>query len=316
MSGLIDVILPVFLVIGFGYLVAWKGLFAEGAVEGLMRYAQNFAVPVLLARSIARLDLQASYDLGLMASFYAGALSAFAIGLAAARWVFQRSGPEAVAIGFACLFSNSLLLGVPITERAYGTEALAGNFAIISVHSPFLYTIGIVAMELVRSHGSGAGLSSVGLRALVGVLRTPLVIGILCGFAIQAFSALTGLPLPGPLSSAMDMIAGSALPAALFGLGGVLVRYRPEGDGRVIAMVTGLSLIVHPAIAYALGHFVFDLPVAGLRSATLTAAMAPGVNAYLFANMYGVARRVAASSVLVATAGSILSVWAWLAVLP
>ncbi len=316
MTALIDVILPVFLVIGFGYVVAWKGLFSESAVDGLMRFAQNFAVPVLLARSIARLDLGASYDLGLMLSFYAGALISFAIGITVARLALRRTGPEAVAIGFACLFSNSLLLGVPITERAYGPAALAGNFAIISVHSPFLYTIGIVAMEAVRSHGSGAGLSSLGLRALVGVLRTPLVIGILCGFAIQAFTALTALPLPAPLWSAMDMVAASALPAALFGLGGVLLRYRPEGDGRAIAMVTGLSLLVHPAVAYLLGHFVFDLPVAGLRSATLTAAMAPGVNAYLFANMYGVARRVAASSVLVATAGSILSIWAWLAILP
>ena len=48
----------------------------------------------------------------------------------------------------------------------------------------------------------------------------------------------------------------------------------------------------------------------------LTAAMAPGVNAYLFANIYGVGRRVAASAVLIATAVSILTIWAWLAILP
>ena len=58
------------------------------------------------------------------------------------------------------------------------------------------------------------------------------------------------------------------------------------------------------------------LGVAGTRSAILTAAMAPGVNAYIFANMYGRARRVAASSVLIATALSVFTVWGWLAVLP
>lgn len=316
MSALIDVILPVFLVIGFGYLLAWKGLFSAPAVEGLMRFAQNFAVPVLLARSIAKLDLSASYDPGPMLSFYAGALSCFAIGSLAARIWLKRTGPDAVAIGFAAMFSNSLLLGVPITERAYGPDALSGNFAIISFHSPFFYTVGIVAMEWVRSHGTGAGLSRVGLNALVGILRTPLVIGILCGFALQALSVLTGQAVPGPLMAAMDMIAQAALPAALFGLGGVLLRYRPEGDGRAIAMVTALSLVVHPGIAYSLAHFVFHTPVAGLRSAVLTAAMAPGVNAYLFANLYGTAQRVAASSVLIATALSILSIWVWLAILP
>lgn len=314
MSALINVILPVFLVIGFGYLAAARGLFSEGAVEGLMRFAQTFAVPVLLARSIAQLDLGASYDAGLMISFYAGALLSFGIGIAGARLWLGRSPVEAAAIGFCCLFSNSLLLGIPITERAYGAGALAGNFAIISVHSPILFTIGILTMEAARS--TGGGLGSVALNALKGVLRTPLVIGILCGFAIQAGRTLSGHDLPEPVWAAMTMVAGAALPAALFGLGGVLHRYKPEGDARAIAMVSGLSLIVHPGVAYLLGQFVFQLPTAGLRSAVMTAAMAPGVNAYLFANMYGAARRVAASSVLIATALSILTIWGWLSILP
>jgi predicted permease len=96
----------------------------------------------------------------------------------------------------------------------------------------------------------------------------------------------------------------------------VLVRYRPEGDKLTIAMVCTISLVLHPAITYTLGRFAFALDTAALRSSVLTAAMAPGVNAYLFAAMYGVAMRVAASSVLVATAASILTVWGWLAILP
>ena len=50
--------------------------------------------------------------------------------------------------------------------------------------------------------------------------------------------------------------------------------------------------------------------------AVLTAAMAPGVNAYVFANMYGRAKRVAASSVLAATSLSVLTAWFWLGQLP
>ncbi|AOZ70085.1 malonate transporter [Rhodobacter xanthinilyticus] len=314
MSDLLNVILPVFLVIGFGYAAAWRGLFSDSAVDGLMRFAQNFAVPVLLARSIAKLDLGASYDAGLMISFYAGAFLSFAIGLAAARLWLGRSPEDAVAIGFCCLFSNSLLLGIPITERAFGAGALAGNFAIISIHSPLLYTAGILAMEATRS--AGGGLGAVAVNALKGVLRTPLVIGILTGFTIQAGQALSGQDLPEPVWAAMDMVARAALPAALFGLGGVLLRYRPEGDSRAIAMIAALSLLIHPGTAYLLGRFGFGLGTEALRSAVMTAAMAPGVNAYLFANMYGAAKRVAASAVLVATALSILTIWGWLAILP
>ncbi|WP_413850236.1 AEC family transporter, partial [Albidovulum sp.] len=71
---------------------------------------------------------------------------------------------------------------------------------------------------------------------------------------------------------------------------------------------------LHPAITWSLGQ-ALDLGQGPLRSAVVTAAMAPGVNAYLFANMYGVAKRVAATSVLVATAASILTVPVWLSLL-
>ena len=155
MNALLDVILPVFLVVGFGYLVAWRGWFTADGVDGLMRFAQNFAVPVLLFRSIARLDLAANFDTGLMLSFYVGAFTGFTLGFTGARVLFKRSLPDCVAIGFCCLFSNSLLLGLPITERAYGTQALAGNFAIISIHAPLLYAFGITAMELARAPRSG-----------------------------------------------------------------------------------------------------------------------------------------------------------------
>lgn len=314
MSGLVNVVLPVFLVLGFGYLAAWRRLISEASIDGVMRFAQTFAIPVLLARSIARLDLGASYDAGLMVSFYVGAFVAFGLGIALSRLWLDRTPVDAAAIGFCCLFSNALLLGIPITERAYGHDALDGNFAIISIHSPLLFTAGILTMEATRSRG--AGLGTVALNAIRGVLTTPMVIGILCGFAIRGFTALTGQDLPEPGWAAIDMVARAALPAALFALGGVLVRYKPAGDGRAIAMVTALSLVVHPAVAYALAHWVFHLPAAGLRSVVMSAAMAPGVNTYIFANMYGAAKRVAASSVLVATALSVLTIWAWLAILP
>ena len=311
MSALIDVILPVFLVLGFGYVAAWRKLLSADAVDGLMRFAQNFAVPCLLFTAISRIDLAADFSLPLMFSYYLAAFAGFAIAAIGARLLFDRPVEDCIAIGFAGYFSNSLLLGLPITERAYGSEALAGNFAIISVHAPLLYASGIIMMETARSRGTGFGLALI-LRVLKSIFTNPLVIGISLGFVVN----LGHIPMPGPLTAAIDMISLAALPAALFGLGGVLLRYKPEGDMKAIALVCTVSLVVQPALTYLLGTHVFSLDQAQLRSAVITASMAPGVNAYLFANMYGAARRVVASSVLIATAGSSLTVWVWLAILP
>ncbi|WP_103256423.1 AEC family transporter [Tabrizicola aquatica] len=312
MTALLDVILPVFLVIGFGYVAArWLG-FKDSSVDGVMHFAQGFALPMLLFASIARLDLGRAYDAGLMLSFYLGALSGFAAGFLAGKLLFRRPATDSIAFGFVGLFSNSLLLGVPITERAYGAAALEGNFAIISIHAPLFYALGITLMELARSRGLGLSAVALTRQVLRAILTQPLVIGILCGFAVN----LSGLGLPAIAWSAVDLVIAAALPAALFGLGGVLFRYRPEGDLRAIAVLSAISLGLHPGITWVLGTQVFALDDAALRSAVLTAAMAPGVNAYVFANLYGVAKRVAASSVLVATGLSIATVWVWLQLLP
>lgn len=312
MEALLDVILPVFLVIGFGYAAARARIFDDAAVDGLMRYAQNFAAPTLLFSSIAKLDLSATYQPALFLSFYLAAFTSFFAAFGAAILIFRRPVTDATAIGFVALFSNSLLLGVPITERAYGTEALAGNFAIISIHSPLFYGFGIALMEWARSRGqemSGAALTRQIVKA---IFSQPLVLGIAAGFVVN----LSGLPLPAVAWSAVGLVAATAIPTALFGLGGVLLRYRPDGDFRIIALLCAFSLVLHPALTYLLGRFAFGLDTAGLRSAVMTAAMAPGVNAYIFANLYGVAKRVAASTVLIATALSIGTIWVWLQILP
>ncbi len=310
MSSLIEVVLPVFLVIGFGYLSRWKLGLTEGAVDGLMKFAQNFAVPVLLFRAMSQLDLGSTFDLRLLASFYTGAVLGFAAGFFGARVLFKRPWADSVAIGFATLFSNAVLLGLPITERAYGAGALGPNLAIISIHAPTCYLIGVTAMEIVRS-GSGGGL----MRPLRQVARTmarnPMLIGIVLGLAVN----LSGLTLPLPVGDAVNLVATAALPAALFGLGGVLRNYRPEGDLRVVSWIIFVSLVLHPGVTWLMVH-ALGLSTGQIRSAVLTAAMAPGVNAFLFANMYGVGKRVAATAVLAATGASLITVWVWLHLLP
>jgi len=308
MGDLTSVILPVFLVIGFGYVAVWRGYFSESGVDGLMKFTQNFAIPCLLFRAIAGLDLGNSFDFTLLFSFYTGALAGFVLGFFGARLLFGRNLEDATAIGFCCLFSNSVLLGLPITERAYGVDALVANYAIVAVHSLFCYAVGITVMEVVRARGKP--LRHVPGTVLRAMFSNALIIGIVSGFAVN----LAGLTLPVIVGDALDMMVSAALPAALFGLGGVLVRYRPEGDLRTIFYVCAVSLLAHPTIVYGMAH-LFDLPRASLRSAVITAAMAPGINTYIFANMYGAARRVAASAVLLGTGLSVLSVWFWLWVL-
>lgn len=308
MLAVLAVTVPVFLLIGAGYGAVWRGWFTQSQVDGLMVFTQRFAIPCLLFLAMAQLDLAAGFDWRLLVSYYSGSLVCFAAGILGTRLWLRRGIEDAVAVGFAAMFANTVLLGLPIAERAFGADSLAPNFAIIAMHAAFCYLTGVTTMELVRAGGGGA--TAAARSVLRSLLTNPLMIGVALGLAVN----LSGLPLPGPVREAAALVARAALPAALFGLGGVLVQYRPEGDSRGIFLVCAIALVLHPAWTWGMGR-ALGLAEGPFRAAVLTAAMAPGVNSYLFASMHGRAVRISASSVLIGTAASVLTVSGWLLLL-
>ena len=305
----LNVVLPVFLVMGAGFAAARTRLFPTQAVDGLMLFTQTFGVPCVLFTAIATLDLGAVFDPRLLLSYYSGALTSFLLALFVLRRGFARRPGESVAIAFGALFSNAVLLGLPILSRAYGDGPLGPNFAIISIHAPFCYLVGITAMELARADGQSLGRTAVTIgRAM---FRNALMIGLALGFIVN----LGHVPYPEALRSAVEMIAQAALPVALFGLGGILSRYRLRSSFGEAATVSFSSLLIHPLIALILAHFVFDLPPDFVRACVVTASMAPGVNAYIFANLYQRGQAEAASSVLMSTCLSVLSCAGWISLI-
>ena len=305
---LLDVILPVFLVIGAGYTLTRAGYFNTTHIDGIMKFTQGVAIPCLLFIAISALDLSASFDPWLLLSYYSIATVCFFIGMIGGRLIFRRDWEDCVVIGFCCMFSNLVLLGLPITERAYGADNLTGTFAIVSLHAPFCYFLGVTVMEIVRNRGKG-GMVMLG-STLSAMFKNVLIIAIGLGFVVN----FTGFPVPEALNDAVILIARAGLPGALFALGGILVRYKPEGDLRIIAFVVSISLLVFPALVWILGTRI-SLSQDMFRSAVIASSMAPGFNAYIFANIYGRAKRVAATSVLIATGLSLFTVWFWLSLL-
>jgi malonate transporter len=305
---ILDVIAPVFLIIGAGYLSVKRNWFAANLVDGLMKFSILFAVPCLLFRATSQLDLKAAYDWRMMTAFYLAAAASFVLASVVVKTVFRRHAGESVAIGFGALFSNSVLIGLPISERAWGVDNMGPAFAIISLHAPFCYLLGISTMEVLRSDGrSYSQTIRVVMRAM---FRNSLMIGIGLGFIVN----LSGMQLPGVISASVDILSQAALPVALFGIGGVLTRYRLSQSISEVGTVTAFSLLFHPAAAYLL-CLVMGVAHETTRVAVLIAAMAPGINSYLFASMYQRGQSIAAGAVVLGTSASIFTISLWLWVL-
>ena len=74
------------------------------------------------------------------------------------------------------MFSNGVLLGLPISERAFGSESLFINYTIIVGHAPFCYLVGITIIEVMKTDKTSffSGLGS----SLKAIFYNNLAIGI------------------------------------------------------------------------------------------------------------------------------------------
>ena len=309
MLSILTVVLPVFLIVGAGYGAVRRFGFGDALIDGIMAYAVRVALPLLVFRAIVGLDLGQAFHGPTLAVFYGAAFASYALAMLLARVVFRRRPGEAAAIGFCALFSNTLLLGLPILERGYGAGPMPTAFSIISVHAPILYAVGITVMEVLRS--DGAGPVATARRAGRAIFSNALTVGILAGFAVN----LSGLPLPEVVTAAVGLVANSGLPTALFALGGALTRYALRDDLGEAVMTAAISTLFHPALVWLLAVPVLALPTDYARAAVVIAAMPAGMNGYMFATMYQRAQGAAASTVLLATGVSVLTISFWLWVL-
>src|SRR5690606_7796926 len=134
MLSILAVIAPIFALIAFGFGAVRLRLFPAEGVKALIAFVNNFATPCLLFYSISSSDFRSAFNIGIIGPYYFGAIVCFVIGIVIARRVFANRPGESVSVGFAGMFTNTVLVGLPIMTRAYGEEALPVTLSIIGLH--------------------------------------------------------------------------------------------------------------------------------------------------------------------------------------
>jgi predicted permease len=258
---------------------------------------------------MATADFSTEFNWGVIIPFYVAALVVFAVASVVSVKVFGNRPGEGVAAGFTAMFTNTVLIGLPLLQRAYGDGALVTTFSIIAFHASFLITVGMLTMELVRR--DGAPLHQALGVAFVRIVSNPLLWGIAAGAAANALS----IKMPEPVDAFLVMMAAAVIPVALFGLGGALNEYRLSESWVESLTMSLLKLLLQPAIAYLLLYHVFRIDHEYARYGVLLAAMPSGINGYVFATYYNRAVNVAANTVLISTVLSIVTIAGWLFIL-
>jgi len=314
-AALFTVVLPVFGLIGVGYAVVTLGILKEDVANGLGDFVFVVALPILLFRSLGTLELPEVSPVPFWLAYFSGAFIVGAVGVLLTEKAFRRDARAGVIGGICSAYANLLMVGVPVMNQAFGQEGLVLVFILIAIHLPVMMTVSAFLIEIAEHRdGAGTGRMRIG-EALVrtgrSLIRNALVIAILAGLAWRT----TGLPLEGVPREIMDRVAETAIPLALVALGMSLKKYGIRGNVPPALVLGLMKLFVMPGVVFLIAKYVVGLPPLAVAVATLGAACPTGVNAYLVATRFRTGLALSANTITLTTAGSVLSVTFWLALL-
>lgn len=309
MFAVLNIVLPVFAIVGVGYLSVRYARFPQSGISGLINFVTNYAAPCLLFHAMLQVDFQAVFDLRILGGYYAASLVSFGLAVLVSMFLHRRAFGPAIIAGLSASFANGILLAIPVAQRAFGLESLPVIFSIIAFQAAIILSVATILLELSRSEE--AAIFPMFRTAFLRMITNPLVGGVTLG----TLANLLGLSVPEPINAITISLGTAVGPVALFGLGGALNEYAISTYWRQTLSTTVIKLVVHPVVAWIVMVPVFGVAPEIARYGVLMAAMPSGINPFVFASKYHQSQDVAAGAILMTTSLSVITVSVWVALL-
>ncbi len=290
LSIFVNVVLPVFIVAGFGFALERRFRMPVVAVNQVVLYV---LVPSFIFVSLLPIDLLSAEPLriGAFAVVLTAAMLAVAAVIARALRL-DRVTTRALLLTAA--FPNLGNYGLSIALLAYGQEGVRFGTILLAVQMIFGLTLAV----FIASSGHSS------LRGSLGeVARQPALYAVLAALALGT----ARVPVPGFITSAVALPAQAAIPVMLLVLG-----MQVSGTARIeqprlvsLAVVTrlviGTAAGVALAVALGIGGVARDVMIIG-------AAMPTAVFTTITATQFGTRPRFVGDVVVAGTLASIVTV--------
>ena len=225
----VNVILPIVLIMVFGFLVQKKYKLDLRTVSTVSLY---IFLPALVFKTIYQTQWDISF---LHISIYSVLLL---LGLIVLNLILNKilriEGQEGAALILSTVFMNNGNLGVPLALLALGQKAFEYSVVIMIVHTILMCTVGIY----VAARGKASWLVSV-----EKVIKNPVIYAVFLPIILRVFN----IPFPQPLMSAVDIFAQGAIPLIMVALSMQLAEIKINKLDRTrIPLALTIRLIISP----------------------------------------------------------------------
>lgn len=296
-----DAVLQVFLLVLVGVLTAAVGWIQEDSARTFSEFVFRVFMPPLLFRAMATVDLSILSIAPVLAYLGTASLLYLAVYMLMGRWG-SRSATHAgdrAAVALSIVFSNNVMVGIPVVKIFFGPEGLAILLSVVSIHALVLLGLGTTGFELARGlETSRAFRWSVLGPVLQKAVFSPVVVPIFLGLGWNVL----GLPMPLLMDSVLAVLGQAGVPACLVLLGATLYLDRHRIEPKAVGPIVLGKLVVFPVLVYLVAQHLLALTPLQVAILTTMACLPTGANTYLLAQRYGMGVSLTATGVAATTA--------------
>jgi predicted permease len=302
MLATLEILLPVFGLILAGFACRRSGVLGPNSASELNRFVVWLALPALLFDTMAHATWQQLYQPAFVAAFSIACVVVFAL-ILAMRLLSGRHLADASVDAIAASYPNTGYIGFPLGMIAFGPASLTPTTIATIIVACVLFALAIVLIEI--------GLQTertphkLGLKVLASLARNPLIVSPIAGVLFASLH----IALPSSAETFLKLLMGAASPCALVSLGLFLAEKRPAepGAGGISLLLTGIKLVVQPALTWWLAARVFGLPSTMVEMAVVLAALPTGTGPFMLAEFYRREAHITSRVILLSTIGSVVT---------
>lgn len=297
LSLFVNVVLPVFIVAGLGYVIEKRLRLPIAPFNQLVLFV---LMPALVFTSLLAIDFRTEEPVKIALFTVLLAVAMLAVAAAIAR-LASLDRVTSSALMLTAALPNLGNYGLSVVLLAYGQEGLAIGIVLLAVQS--LY--GIPLAIFLASSGSASW-----SRSLVEVFRQPMIYAVAAALLFN----LARIPVPGFVSSALALPSQAAIPLMLLVLGMHFAGTTGIEDRRLVSVAVVTRLVIGTLVGWGL---VLALGIEGVARDVMIvgAAMPTAVFTILTATQYNARPRFVSDVVVVSTLVSIVTVTVVLALL-
>lgn len=297
---------PLFALILTGYGVMRLSGWPQAMSRHLTTFVFSVGLPAMLFRMMSDLSQLPPVDSRLLIAFFGACSGIFILGRWASWKLFRLDGIAQTVFGIGCIFSNNVMLGLPLAKAFLGDKAIPSVALVLVFNGLILWSLISLSAAWYR-HGS---LSLKGMaKTLWGVLGNPVILAILCGTAF----GLTGWVLPESIDSSLRMLGQTGMPLALVALGMSLAEYDLRSEWRVSAAIATFKLVLLPMGIWGLAGLL-GLPAVETQVIVLLGSIGLGANVFLMARQFKAVEGGIAGALIISTIGSAITTPLFLAI--